>query len=244
MKKYFNLFIVIILLSIFSIGFTSALDTLKPAELNQEYTILQTCANCSYINMSVSNLNGLVIENGAMNNNGSGTWTYNYTPVILGRHDVTGIGDLDGTDTSFATYFLTTPNGEELTVGQSIIYLIFIFILFGLISILFYFIVIIPKNNEKDENGHEVKIIRMKYLRVFFIGLVYGMLIILLNLTNGIAVNFSSMSIFSGTIGFLFLTMLRLAWPFTFILILWILYMLIHDSNISKNIAKIGRIKL
>ena len=121
----------IFLLQLFSIGMVSSLETLKPAKLNQEYIALQTCANCTYINITLSRLNQVIITNVPMTNNGSGTWTYNFTPTELGRHDMTGSGDIDGVDASFATYFIVTPNGEEITPGQSVLYFIFVIVSFG-----------------------------------------------------------------------------------------------------------------
>ena len=88
-----NKIITFMLLGLFLINLTTALDTLKPAKLNQEYTILQTCASCTYINISISNINGLVEPNVVMINNGSGVWEYYYTPTTTGRYDVTGVGE-------------------------------------------------------------------------------------------------------------------------------------------------------
>ena len=238
-KKYF-----ILIVGIFLIGFVSALISLPPAKLNQEYIIKQTCSSCTHINITISNINGIILNNVEMSNNGSGTWVYDFTPTILGRHEVTGEGDLDGTNTGFATYFPVTPNGEEISTGQSILYVIFIGILFGLIIMLFYFIVVMPKDNERNERGEIIKILKLKYLRIFLISLLYPLIIILLNLTNGLAVNFSTLSMFSGILGFLFGVMLRGAWVFTLIIIFWVLYNLIKDSNVKKNIKKLGRFRL
>jgi len=238
-SKYFILVLVVLL-----IGLVSALLNLPPAKLNQEYIIKQTCSSCTHLNITVSNINGIILNNIEMSDNGSGTWVYNFTPTILGRHEVTGEGDLDGTNTGFATYFLVTPSGNELLISESILYIIFEAILFGLIGMLFYFIIIMPKGNERNERGDVIKIIRLKYLRILFIAILYPLIIILLNLTNGLAVNFSTLSMFSGTIGFLFETMLRGAWVFTVIIILWIVYLAIKDSNIKKGIKKIERFRI
>jgi len=125
-----GMFFVLVLLS-----FVSALDKLPTAKLNQEYTITQTCASCSYVNISVKNLNGFVLNNVGMNENGSGVWTYDYTPTENGRYDVIGKGDLSGTDTSFATYFEVTPSGFTGTLG----FYILIFILsLGIILLGYY----------------------------------------------------------------------------------------------------------
>ncbi len=114
MKKQIILTLFMVLLLV---GSVNALEVLKPAKLNRDYTILQTCASCSYINITISNKEGILENNVEMVNDGSGVWTYNITPVIVGRHDVTGMGDLQGTDTSFATYFPVTSSGLLGTLG-------------------------------------------------------------------------------------------------------------------------------
>jgi len=61
---------------------------------------------------------------------------------------------------------------------------------------------------------------------------------------NGLAVNFSTLTMFSGTIGFLFEIMLRGSWIFTVVIVLWIFYMLIKDSNVKKQIQRLGRFRI
>ena len=221
-----------------------AVEILKPAKINQSYTILQTCASCTYVNVTVSNGNGIVIANGEMTNNGSGVWTYNMTPTIISRHDVTGQGDVDGTATSFATYFEVTPSGKVVSTGDSILYALFSLILFFVIFTLSFFVFTMPKANDRDGDGFETKIVKIKYFRVIFIALIYPLTILLLNFLNSLAINFSALSMFSGVLGFLFETMLRLAWPFTVIMFAWIIVMLIHDTNLKKQLKKIENLRI
>ena len=215
-----------------------ATDILKPARVNQSYTILQTCATCTYVNITVSNVEGIIISNQEMTDNGSGVWTYEITPTILSRHDVTGSGDKDGTGQSFVTYFEVTGSGQTASTGDSILYTLFSLILFGFIIILSFFIIAIPSSNEKDDRGFETKIIRIKYVRVVLIFFLYPATILLLNFLNGLATNFVGLTMFAGILGFLFETLLRVAWPFTVIIIAWIIIMLIHDTNVWKQIDK------
>jgi len=111
-------------IGMFLISCVSALNELQPAKLNENYIIKQTCATCSYVNISVSNIDGFVLNNVEMSNNGSGVWTYNYIPLNVGRYDVIGKGDLSGTDTSFATSFEVTGSGFVDTLGFYILILI------------------------------------------------------------------------------------------------------------------------
>jgi hypothetical protein len=83
--------------------------------------ISQTCASCSYVNISSitsSNSNETLVDNIAMISFGGGEWYYNFCDTEeLGRYDVRGIGDIEGTDTSFAYYFKVTPSGFSGTLG-------------------------------------------------------------------------------------------------------------------------------
>lgn len=136
--------------------------------------------------------------------------------------------------------FEVTPSGNPSpTSGESILYFVFVTVLFGIFLLTIYFICVLPSGNY-NENGVTVGINPLKYLRIFLIAMSYPMLIIILNLLNGLAVNFVSLTIFSGIIGFIFEILLRTAWIFTIVIILWILYLLIKDSNFKKMMKKMG----
>lgn len=223
------------------IASASAVDILKPAKANQNYTIMQTCASCTFVTLTISNVDGILVSNQSMVNNGSGVWIYDIIPTIISRHDVTGQGDLDGTDTSFATFFEVTPSGKISSTGDSILYALFSVILFGVIFALSFIIFTMPSKNETDEGGFETKVFRIKYFRAFFIFLLYPLIILLLNFLNGLAVNFTALSLFSGILGFLFETMIRLVWPFTIIIFAWIIFMLVHDTNVNKQLDRFAK---
>lgn len=137
-----------------------------------------------------------------------------------------------------------TPTGDKSETGDSILYSLFSAILFGIISTLSFFVFTMPSSNERDNGGFETRVVRLKYIRVIFVALIYGLMIMLFNFLNALALNFTTLSVFSGILGFLFEIMLRLAWPFTVILIVWIVYMLIHDSNLKKKLKKMENMKL
>ncbi len=219
----------------------SALDTLKPATFNQSYTIIQVCSTCTFVNITISTSSGIIESNIEMVSNGSGNWIYTMIPEVSSRHDVTGVGDKDGVDSAFATLFEVTPSGKVASTGDSILYALFTLISFGWICLLSFFILTMPASNEKDDSGFEGKVIKIKYFRVLLIFLLYPSLILMLNFLNGLANNFTALSMFSGTLGFLFETMMRLSWPFTVIIIAWIIVMLIHDTNINKQLDRFDK---
>jgi len=93
----------------------------------------QTCASCTYVNVSVAGpSNGsLILSNAEMNNNGGGTWTYQFCNTsVQGRYDVMGSGDLEGTPTGFdVLYFDINEYGiaASLFALYTILYLILLF---------------------------------------------------------------------------------------------------------------------
>ena len=112
-----------IILILFCITIVSALDDLGKFNQGECVRITQTCATCSYVNISsVTYPNSSVaLGETEMVSAGSGEWYYDFcdTAKFSGRYDVRGQGDLDGVDTSFATYFI---------VGNSLTWIIIIFI--------------------------------------------------------------------------------------------------------------------
>lgn len=187
----------------------------------------------------------IVIQNQIMSFNAGGIYNYTMTNnTDLGEYPAF-VSCTDGGDSGFSSFcFEITPSGLISSTGDSILYSLFSVILFGIISLFTFFTFTMPSKNEKDERGFENKIIKLKYIRMIFIALIYGLSIVLLNFLNGLAVNFSSLSFFSGILGFMFETMLRLAWPFTVILLAWIVVMLVHDSNLNKQLKKLNSLRL
>lgn len=105
--------LLILILGMFLINGIYALDDLGNFKQNQCVRIVQTCATCSYVNISsVSFPNSSVaVSNSEMTNAGDGEFYYDFCSTNnLGRYDVRGKGDLDGVETSFATYFTIKSN--------------------------------------------------------------------------------------------------------------------------------------
>ncbi len=242
-----NKILLTLILGMVFLSFASAQQgSLGTFKQNECVNLIQTCDNCTYNNISrvIYPNSTIILSNAVMTKDDT---FYNYTfcnTTLLGTYLVNGFEDLDGTKTVWNYDLLITPSGKISTTSESILYVLFVLILFGLLLTMFYFILIMPNENEKGEGGVIIGIVKLKYLRVFLIAMTYPVIIIILNLMNGLAVQFTSLTIFSGTLGFLFETMLRGVWIFTLVIILWIFYMLVQDSNVMKNIERLGRFKL
>ena len=98
----------------------SATDTLGTFKQNDCVNLIQTCSNCTEVN--ITNLvypnSSIALNDVTMTKVGT---AYNYTycgTSIVGTYFVSGTGDLDGLDTVWTYTFEITPNGESLSVQQ------------------------------------------------------------------------------------------------------------------------------
>lgn len=136
-------FIFIILLLISVIPFVSASigssyyglgEFVGYAKQGSCFTLKQTCADCTYVNISavIDSSGNITTTNTAMNKIGG---FYNYSQcgnLVNGRVDVTGIFNPDGINQTFNYYYEVNPTGAA---EQSSIFILFIgmFLLFGFI---------------------------------------------------------------------------------------------------------------
>jgi len=117
--KYGILFLILILMC----GLVSSeVNDYAPVKQGNCINVTQVCSSCTGVNVSVKYTNGsYALYEGIMSRIGGGDWFYNYCDTDdVGRHDVTGHGDLSGTDTGFdVLYFEVTPSGSVLDSASS-----------------------------------------------------------------------------------------------------------------------------
>jgi len=122
-----------------SVSSVSGIEDYAPLKQGECITLKQTCASCSYLNFSVIYPNSsIAISEAEGVSSGGALWTYEFCNTeTLGRYDVVGHGDLDGTDTGFSSlYFYVTPTGVLQTTSQGINSAVFLFLMLGLTGIL------------------------------------------------------------------------------------------------------------
>ena len=177
--------LLVLIMSVFFLSLTSALDNQGVGKEGENFTFIQTCDDATYITLSTIQYPNRTVQiiNENMTSMGGGSYQYNFTDVVNGRHDITGISN--GCTKTFATFFEVTQNGTVLTTGEAFLYVL-IMVFFVLMDLLIlYLIIILPSKNEKDEGGLLIRIVNLKYVRFVLIGIFYPMLIVTLNLLNG-----------------------------------------------------------
>jgi hypothetical protein len=135
-----RLIIVLTLFFLFAIPQLSALNTQPTVKQGECINISQTCASCSYVNISsiTNREDSNLILNQPMSGIGNGEWRYEFcNTTFLGRYDVKGQGDINGVDESFATDFYVTPSGESGT--ENIVFFLIILVLLYTLTLLLFF---------------------------------------------------------------------------------------------------------
>ncbi len=126
--------LLVLMLGIVLISFASAtIQTLGTFQQGEDVNLIQTCASCTYNNITsiLSPNSSELIGNFEMTQTGS---VYNFTldggnTTRLGEYIVNGLGDIDGTDTVWNYNFFITPTGQTLDNSQSLLILGLIVIL-------------------------------------------------------------------------------------------------------------------
>lgn len=225
----------LLILGIFLISSVSSLDSQGVGKQNQNFTLEQSCNGASYITIDTIKFpdNTVKIIGQNMTFVSGGTFHYNFTTTEqVGKYFVNGISD--GCQETFVFYFEITPSGRISTTSESILYFVMVLVMGGINAFLFYFILVLPYRNQRGEDGSVTDIVKLKYLKVVFIAILYAFSIILLNLINGLANNFTTLSIFAGQIGFIQELLIRIVLPFYIVIFIWIIVLLIKDTNYKK----------
>lgn len=131
--KYLAIFILVL----FSVNFIAASEPFQGFGKQYECRdIVQTCASCSYNNISmIKSPNGtsIAMEQSMTKSGITYTWNTCAYSKQLGRYEVSGHGDLDGTDTTWGFHYIITSSGGESTSVWDNAYLIFFVVLGGLL---------------------------------------------------------------------------------------------------------------
>jgi hypothetical protein len=122
--------IIVLMLGILLISFANA-TTLGTFKQNECINLIQTCANCTYVNISsvLYPNTTLIISDKEMTQLGT-YFYYNFCNTTeLETYQVTGVGNPDGINTVWNYDFTITPNGRETPSNGITLFFIIIFII-------------------------------------------------------------------------------------------------------------------
>lgn len=180
----------------------------------------------------------LIVDNQEIQARGQGSFNYSVTFNNSGFYDVSSYC-YDSTNTSSQTQKIKVNyQGEELATSESILYavlfvaslIIFGLVLFGAIKI--------PWKNQVSPDGRAVTINDLKYLKFFFWGITYILLLWIFFLLSGISRNYLFLSGFTNLFYWMYLVMAVLLFPLALISVFLMLAVILTDKKIRKSAAR------
>jgi len=123
--QFEKILIIFLIMSFLTPLLSSTQSSLGTFKQNDCIELIQTCENCSYVNISAIYYpnSTLIISEIAMTKSDT---VYNYTfcdTSVLGEYKVNGYGDEDGIKEIFVYTFEITSSGENLGLSQGIVLL-------------------------------------------------------------------------------------------------------------------------
>ena len=238
--------ILLLLVGIFLITLASAssLPSLGTFKQNECMNISQTCASCSYVNISSisNNQNSSLVLNVEMESIGDGEWRYEFCNTsATGRYDVRGMGDVNDIDSSFAVYFEVTPTGFLLETQDSLLYIIILIATFILFLAFLYPAIKLPYANIPQADGSITKINKTKYFKLLSIWFAYGFLMWFLQTLNAISTSFIKLTYMSNFITNIFTYSQAFSVAITFLILIIMFIEVWKDIILSKTIKRYGK---
>lgn len=231
----------ILLLLMFSIvlfGVVSgAIENLGTFEQGTNVTLIQTCSDCTYNNISsVEYPNGTVaIFNQTMARDGT-RYTFIFTNTsTLGTYAVHGYGDPSGTIDDWNYFFdVSYRGGDSLSSGQGVLYLSLIIIFLFFFVLMIFAINKLPDSNTQDEYGRILSISYLKYLRQVGWMFEYALVIGILFLSSNLAFVYLQEQLFAQILFALYYISLALAPIVVIVMIIWIFRQMFHDKQMQN----------
>jgi hypothetical protein len=131
------------LISLFLISLVSADCSIPSSKLGDTIELTQTCANCSYVNLTkvvYPNQTIDLLGQYSMQENGT-NYNYSYITNTVGNYYYTTQGDLNGITTTQTCSFVVTSSGKEINSGNSL--MIFLgtgfFLILGILCFVAFF---------------------------------------------------------------------------------------------------------
>ena len=233
-------------LGLFFLSFVSAeIQTLGTFKLGDDINLIQTCASCTFNNITsvLSPNSNELIGNFPMTKTGS---VYNFTlssgnTSTIGEYIVNGIGDLDGIDTVWNYNFFVTPTGFTFETSDSILFVIILIGTFILFLGFLYPAITLPYSNKTNEEGSITRITKSKYLKLLSIWFAYGFLMWFLQTLNLISVSFLKSTTLSNFITNIFIQSQWLSLGVTFLILSILFIETWKDIILSNTIKRFGK---
>ncbi len=234
--------LITIILGIFLFSFASATMNYP---VNEQVNITAVCLNngfCSDLaicNMTIQEPSGdFIIDNVGMVDGGSFYYT-NITTGEMGTHIVSGFCKDGSIYRNIEYSFEVTPNGDSLSLSNSVLVLGFIFLLLLLFIGVVFGAVAIPSNDEKDDAGNIINKGMTKYFKPILFMVAWGLMLGILFVSSNVALAYLNFGMFGKFLFMMFQIQMWLTFPLIMVWFIWI-FVSIFQHNETKKMLERG----
>lgn len=236
MKKLALIFILII-----SISFAYAeIQTLPPQRQGSCVNIPQTCANCTFVNVTAVKFPNSTLEyiDTSMTKVGA-NFNYSFCSTKdLGSYIVTTCGDIDGVYTCVDYDFPVTPTGTENSTSKAITYILIFILAFIVFSFLLWFGIAMPSKNKSDEmTGYIIAVSNLKYVKMLFLALSYIAALVIVYFAWMICFSFLEFNFLSSIFQFAFYGMAIATLPLFIVGVVIVISNAVRDAKIAEMLS-------
>lgn len=215
-------------------------ETLGVFQINKPIDLVQTCSNCTYCNLTKVQFPNSTIKRIGKNMDKRGS-EYNYSfsqTSLIGNYIATTCCDVDGIITCVSYDFEVNGTGTTFTVGQSILYTVFIIILLFVYIISLYGALKLPFTNVRDEENRVIGLNDLKYVKIFLWVINYLVLMSIFGLSRGITANYVPEIGLYKIFQWMYWLMFALVWPLIVCSALFALILFLQDKKINKSLIR------
>jgi len=158
----------------------------------QVIELSQTCANCTFVNISRVLLpNGTVTLGETEMTKNDVYYNISFSnSTDLGDYRVHGFGDPNGVKKSFVYTFTVTNSGSILSTAESIVYIIFLIGMIFIFLLSLWASIVIPFRNDRGDEGEILRVNDWKIVKVGAITLSYLILLFIFGISRSIMENY------------------------------------------------------
>lgn len=236
--------LVILLLGLFLISFASAFEisdeSLGTFQKDSTVQLYQSCATCTYTNISsVKFPNGTILLINELMTKSGQDYIYDFNKTSqLENYFYTVCGDKNSILTCETIPFTITKTGLPEGVNQSVLYFGLILFAIFLFILSLYGSIHIPFKNGRSEEGVTQIVNYFKYAKLGLMFLSYVIFVWILNLIFTLSNNTNILSQYNAFFEVLFKVSMALSYPiFVFMIIIFSL-VAIEDSKINKLLKR------
>ncbi len=178
-------------------------------------------------------------------NNQQMTFNTAFFNLTLNSTDTSALGEYStttictGNTTGFSTFsFDVTPTGTVLSTGESVLYLLFLFLLAVTFFTTLFWSIRLPFKNVRNAEGEIISVNDLKYLQVFLIAITYVLLMWIFGILQAVTKNFLVFFGIDRVFFWLYTLMLSFLIPGVVLTFLFALLLVINDKRLIKALER------